>query len=61
MIPERVVWDGLDYLAEAEKQLSDSKTYKEVELEEKDQIKLVEKRNSMLEDVKKKTVTSEKD
>ena len=48
MIPERVVWDGLDYLAEAEKQLSDSKTYKEVQLEEKDQIKLVEKRNSYL-------------
>ena len=61
MIPERVVWDGLDYLAEAEKQLSDSKTYKEVQLEEKDQIKLVEKRNSVLEDVKKKKVTSEKD
>ena len=61
MIPERVVWDGLDYLAEAEKQLSDSKTYKEVQLEEKDQIKLVEKKNSVLEDVKKKKVTSEKD
>ena len=55
------MWDGLDYLAEAEKQLSDSKTYKEVQLEEKDQIKLVEKRNSVLEDVKKKKVTSEKD
>ena len=61
MTSERVVWDGLDYLAEAEKQLSDSKTYKEVQLEEKDQIKLVEKRNSVLEDVKKKKVTSEKD
>ena len=61
MISERVVWDGLDYLAEAEKQLSDSKTYKEVQLEEKDQIKLVEKRSSVLEDVKKKKVTSEKD
>ena len=61
MISERVVWGGLDYLAEAEKQLSDSKTYKEVQLEEKDQIKLVEKRNSVLEDVKKKKVTSEKD
>ena len=44
MISEIVVWDGLDYLAEAEKQLSDSKTYKEVQLEEKDQIKLVEKK-----------------
>ena len=61
MIPERVVWDGLDYLAEAEKQLSDSKTYKEVQLEEKDQIKLVERRNSVHEEVKKKKVTSEKD
>ena len=31
-----VVWDRLDYFAEAEKQLSDSNTYKEVQLLEKD-------------------------
>ena len=48
-----VVWDRLDYLAEAEKQLSDSNTYKEVKLSEKDQIKLVEKSNNMFEGLKK--------
>ena len=56
-----VVWDRLDYLAEAEKQLSDSKTYKEVQWSEKDQIKLVEKSNSMFEDLKKKTIITEKE
>ena len=55
-----VVWDRLDYLAEAEKQLSDSKTYKEVQWLEKDQIKLVKKSNSMFEELKKKTVITEK-
>ena len=56
-----VVWDRLDYLAEAEKQLSDSNTYKEVKVSEKDQIKLVEKSNSMFEGLKKKTVITEKE
>ena len=56
-----VVWDRLDYLAEAEKQLSDSKTYKEVQWSEKDQIKLVEKSNSLFEDLKKKTIITEKE
>ena len=50
-----VVWNRLDYLAEAEKQLNDSKTYKEVQWSEKNQIKLVEKSNSMFEELKKKT------
>ena len=49
-----VVWDRLDYLPEAEKQLSDSNTYKEVKLSEKDQIKLVKKSNNMFEGLKKK-------
>ena len=56
-----VVWDRLDYLAKAEKQLSDSNTYKEVKLSEKDQIKLVEKSNSMFEGLKRKTVITEKE
>ena len=56
-----VVWDKLDYLAEAEKQLNDSNTYKEVKLSEKDQVKLAEKSNSMFEGLKKKTVITEKD
>ena len=55
------MWDRLDYLAEAEKQLGDSKTYKEVQWSEKDQIKLVEKSNSMFEELKKKTVITEKE
>ena len=41
--------DRLDYLAEAEKRCSDCKTYKDVKLSEKDQIKLVETSNSMFE------------
>ena len=56
-----VVWDRLDYLAEAETQLSDSNIYKEIKLSGKDQIKLVEKRNSMFEGLKKKTVITEKE
>ena len=55
------MWDRLDYLAEAGKQLSDFNTYKEVKLSEKDQIKLVEKRKSMFEGLKKKTVITEKE
>ena len=51
----------MDFLAEAEEQLSDSKTYKEVQWLEKGQIKLVEKSNSMFEDLKKKTVITEKE
>ena len=56
-----VVCDRLDYLAEAEKQLSDSNTYKGVQLLEKDHIKLVEKSNSMFKELKKKTVITEKE
>ena len=53
--------DRLDYLAEAEKQLSDSNTYKKVKMSEKDQVKLVEKSNNMFEGFKKKTVITEKE
>ena len=42
-----IVWDRLDYLAEAEKQLSDTNTSKDVKLSEKDQVKLGENSNSM--------------
>ena len=48
------VWDRLDYLAKAEKQLSDSSAQKEVKLSEKDQVKLVEKSNSMFEGLTEK-------
>ena len=56
-----VVWGRLDYLAEAKKQLSNSNIYKEVQLSEKGQIKLVEKSNSMFKELKKKTVITEKE
>ena len=56
-----VVWDRLDYLAEAEKQVSDSNTYKEVQLLEKNQIKLFEESNSVSEELKKKKVITEKE
>ena len=52
--------DRLDYLAEAEKQLSNSNSYKEVKLSEKYKIKLVEKSNSMFEGFEKKIVITKK-
>ena len=52
--------DRLDYLAEAEKQLSNSNSYKEVKLSEKYKIKLVEKSNSMFEGLEKKIVITKK-
>ena len=55
-----VVWDRLDNLAEAGKELSDSNTYKEVKLSEKHRVKLVEKSNSMFEGLKKKAVVTER-
>ena len=55
-----IVWDRIDYLAEAEKRFSDSNT-KEVKLSEKSQVKLVEKSSSMFEGLKKKTVIMEKE
>ena len=36
-----VVWDRTDYLKEAERQLSDEKTYEEIRITEKDQAELV--------------------
>ena len=53
--------DRLDYLAEAEKQLSNSNSYKEVKSSEKYKIKLVEKSNSMFEGLEKKIVITKKD
>ena len=49
-----VVWDRLDYYAEAEKQLSDSNTYKDVKLSEKYQVILVKRNNIMFERLKNK-------
>ena len=38
-----VVWDRNDYLNEAERQLSNEKTYEEIRMTEKDQVELVKK------------------
>ena len=46
-----VEWDRVDYLAEAEKQPSETKTCKEVQLSEKGQIKIVGKSNSMFKEL----------
>ena len=54
-----VLWGWLNYLAEAENQFSDSNIYKEVK-EQKEQVKLVAKSNSMFEGLKKKRVITEK-
>ena len=42
-----VVWDRTDYLKEAERQLSDEKTYEEITITEKDQVELVEQSNNV--------------
>ena len=42
-----VVWDKLDYLAEAENHLKENNTYQDVKFGEDDLVKLVEKSNQM--------------
>ena len=54
-----VLWGWLNYLEEAENEFSDSNTYKEVK-EQKEQVKLVAKSNSMFEGLKEKRVITEK-
>ena len=39
-----VVWDRTDYLKEAERQVSDEKTYEEIRITEKYQVELVGKK-----------------
>ena len=56
-----IVWGRLDYFVETEKQFSESNIYKKVQLAKKDQIKLVEKSNSMFKELKKKAVITEKE
>ena len=54
-----VVWGRNDYLKEAERQLSDEKTYDEIIITEKDQVELVEKSNDLLSNLKRKDVITE--
>ena len=49
-----VVWDRNDYLKEAERQLSDEKTYEEIRITEKDQVELVEKSNDLFSNQRRK-------
>ena len=54
-----VVWDRNDYLKEAERQLSDEKTYEEIRITEKDQVELVEKSNDLFSNLRRKNVITE--
>ena len=57
--PAVVVWGRNDYLKEAERQLSDEKTYDKIRITEKDQVELVEKSNNLLSNLKRKDVITE--
>ena len=54
-----VVWDRNDYLKEAERQLSDGKTYEEIRITEKDHIELVEKSNDLFSSLRREKVITE--
>ena len=56
-----VVWDRLDYLMEAEKQLKDRKVYQEVRFSENILTDLVEKSNTMFKNLRRKGIISEKE
>ena len=54
-----VVWEKTDYLTEAERQLSDEKTYEEIEITEKDQVESVEKGNNLFSNLTRKNVITD--
>ena len=54
-----VVWDRTNFLKEAEGQLSDEKTYKEIRITKEDQVELVEKSNNLFSDLRRKNVIAE--
>ena len=54
-----VVWDRNDYLKEAERQLSDGKTYEEIRITEKDHVELVEKSNDLISSLRREKVITE--
>ena len=56
-----VIWDKLDYLMEAEKQLKDRKVYQQVRFSENILTNLVEKSNTMFKNLRRKGVISEKE
>ena len=56
-----VVWDRLDYLMEAEKQLKDRKVYQEVKFSENILTDLVKKSNTMFKNLRRKGIILEKE
>ena len=56
-----VLWDGEDYLAEAEKQLQDIDIYEDTDFKESDLVKLVEKSNTMFQSLRRKNLIEEKE
>ena len=55
-----VLWDREDCLVEAEKQLQDVDIYEDNDFKEPDLVKLVEKRNTMFQSLRKKNLIREK-
>ena len=53
------VWDRLDYLREAEKQLTDGETYKEIRITAKDEVELMEKINNLFSNLRRENVITE--
>ena len=53
------VWDRIDYLREAERQLSDGKTYEQIRITAKDQVELMEKINNLFSNLRRKNVIIE--
>ena len=56
-----MIWGRNDYLKEAEKQLSDRRTYLETKVIEKDLVNLVEQSNKMFENLQRKSVIQERE
>ena len=55
------LWDGEDYLAEAEEQLQDIDIYEDTDFKESDLVKLVEKSNTMFQSLRRKNLIAEKE
>ena len=54
-----VVWDKTVYLKEAENQLNNEKTCGEIRITEKDQFELVERRDRLFSNLRRKNVITE--
>ena len=53
------VWDRLDYLREAERQLTDGETYKEIRTTATDEVELMEKINNLFSNLRRENVITE--